>query len=131
VCNIFFNEEKTKVSYKIDFHFFIEISCIKKMSQSHLILNRTTSQYVETVDENELQSRLWELLEVMKPTESWFGALTKDDLGQSHWKRTDHIVFVPPHLNEYVKRTYNELNAHNFNPIFRPKMKKHRHNLMK
>ena len=29
-------------------------------------------------------------------------ALTRDDIGESRWKKDDHIVIVPEHLQNYV-----------------------------
>lgn len=34
-----------------------------------------------------------------------------DLAGDSHWMADDHIVFVPSHLNDYVKAMYGELNV--------------------
>lgn len=74
----------------------------------NFVLNKTTTQYIEYEDENQLQARLWYLLE--------------KENGQSHWKKTDHIVFVPNHLNQYVMQNYNEITTTNFNVIhYNPK----------
>jgi hypothetical protein len=60
-------------------------------------LNITTGEYIEYSSKNikDLVNRLTETF-----------ALTLDDIGESRWKRTDHIVFVPEHLENYVKRQY-------------------------
>ena len=66
-----------------------------------LILNRTTNEYfgVQTME------RVQEVVkEYLKPHTrlSCKDALMVEDIGESRWKRTDEIVIVPEHLQDYV-----------------------------
>jgi hypothetical protein len=46
-----------------------------------------------------------QILELLKPL-SEDDALLPQDICQSLWNRTDKIVFVPQHLENYVKKEY-------------------------
>lgn len=65
----------------------------------HLILNRTTNQYVVIPDDGDFDSILRNLMEPHP--------FSVD--GLSHWMKDDHIVFVPPHLEGWVVSTYGRM----------------------
>jgi len=63
-----------------------------------IMLNMTTGEYIQHFKTQDLKS----LLKKISKSE----ALCKEDVGESHWKRTDKIIIVPIHLEHYVKTTY-------------------------
>ena len=64
-------------------------------------LTRTTGEFIEDVNMDRVKSLL------RKNTKS--AALCKEDIGQSHWKRTDHIIIVPIHLEHFVRVNFTKL----------------------
>jgi hypothetical protein len=62
-----------------------------------VVLNMTTGEYIHNFKAHQLKA----LLKKLSKTE----ALCKEDVGESHWKRTDKIIIVPIHLEDYVKAT--------------------------
>ena len=68
-----------------------------------VLLNMTTGEYIHNFKTHQLKA----LLKKISKTE----ALCKEDVGESHWKRTDKIILVPIHLEDYVKATYSNVYA--------------------
>ena len=66
-----------------------------------MCLNLTTGEYMSHFKPHHLKSLLKKA--------SKRDALCLEDVGESHWRRTDKIIIVPIHLEEYVKRTYSEI----------------------
>lgn len=66
-----------------------------------MILNRTTNEYFGVATMERAQEVVKEYL---RPLEKK-GALIKECIGDSLWKRTDKIIIVPDHLQEYVRRS--------------------------
>ena len=66
-----------------------------------IYLNITTEEYIENFTEKDYKL----LLKKKKKDTTEF----KQDLGESHWKRTDKIVVVPPHLYKFVRYRYCKL----------------------
>ena len=66
-----------------------------------MYLNITTEEYIEDFTEKDYKL----LLRKKKNDTTEF----KQDIGESHWKRTDKIVVVPPHLYKFVRHRYCKL----------------------
>ena len=68
-----------------------------------LILNQTTNEYfaVQTMERAQEVVALY-----LKPLThlSKKDALIEDDIGESRWKRTDKILIVPEHLQDFVRK---------------------------
>ena len=71
----------------------------------YLILNLTTQQYFEYDETKNYKEIMKQLLKPLTKDE----ALIKEDIGESHWRREDKIVFVPQNLNKFVEKKYNKL----------------------
>ena len=67
-----------------------------------IILNLTTGEFIDNFTKPQLKTLLDK---VTKKTDHWNAA----DLGESHWKRTDRIVLVPIHIEDYVKYRYSKV----------------------
>jgi hypothetical protein len=78
------------------------INGIMEMRIERVILNLTTGEYIDNFTKAQLKSLL---VKVTKNTENW----TRADIGESHWKRTDRIVLVPIHIEDYVKSRYSKV----------------------
>lgn len=73
-----------------------------------LIANLTAKEYF--VDEGQNEAILKELLTKNKAGIGLEGALTKDDLSESRWKRTDKIVKVDtPSLGLFVRSQFSRV----------------------
>ena len=66
-----------------------------------MYFNITTGEYIENFKISQLKRIL------KKNTKS--ECLLKEDIGESHWRRTDRIVVVPPHCEDYVRKQYSQL----------------------
>ena len=68
-----------------------------------LILNQTTNEYfaVQTMERAQEVVALY-----LKPLThlSKKDALIEEDIGESRWKRTDKILIVPEHLQDFVRK---------------------------
>ena len=70
-----------------------------------MILNLTISSYYICNNISDCNKILRQLLEPLTEDK----ALVKDDVGESHWKKDDKIVYVPPYLYEYVQKKYGRI----------------------
>ena len=68
-----------------------------------LILNRTTNEYFGVQTMERVQEVVKDYLKAHTRL-SWKDALMVEDIGESRWKRTDEIVIVPDHLQDYVRK---------------------------
>ena len=66
-----------------------------------MILNRTTNEYFGVATMERAQEVVKEYLSPLEKK----GALIQECVGESLWKRTDMIIIVPDHLQEYVRRS--------------------------
>ena len=67
-----------------------------------LILNRTTNEYFAVQTMERAQEVVAKYLKPLTHL-SKKNALIEDDIGESRWKRTDKIVTVPEHLQDFVR----------------------------
>jgi hypothetical protein len=76
-----------------------------KMSAHIIVLNLTTESYYIGDNTIECAAILRSLIKPLTKEE----AILKSDVGESHWRRDDKIVYVPKHLYNYVQKNYNKL----------------------
>ena len=69
------------------------------------VANLTTGDYIICQNLEDQNNKLRYLTRPLNET----NALMQSDIGQSIWKRDDHIVIVPPHLNQYVHDNFAQL----------------------
>jgi len=70
------------------------------------ILNRTTGEYFEyKINDNKYIHKISELLRKQNRDT----CIITDDCNASHWQRTDHIVYVPTHLEQHVVYNYTKI----------------------
>lgn len=77
------------------------------MTYRFLIANNTTSHYFDyNGTEEDCNNILKELLTITtdKTSHKYY-----TDIGESFWKKTDNIVFVPKHLEPYVENHYGKI----------------------
>jgi hypothetical protein len=75
------------------------------MSNQIIVLNLTTESYYIGESVEDCARLLRELLTPLTLGES----ILKSDIGESHWKRGDKIVYAPPHLYTHVQKNYNRI----------------------
>jgi hypothetical protein len=73
-----------------------------------LVANLTTRQYIECDESSQIENCLRHLLAI----NTRHTALTKEDIGESMWKRDDRIVYVQSHLETYVKKEFGGIYIH-------------------
>lgn len=66
-----------------------------------VMLNVTTGEYIERYTTEQLKG----LLRKKTPQTTEF----RQDIGESHWKRTDKIIIVPLHLELWAREFYTKL----------------------
>jgi hypothetical protein len=64
------------------------------------VANLETNEYFSCKSEEDRNNKLKKLF--TKLTENT--ALIREDIGESRWRKTDHIVIVPSELNRYVEQ---------------------------
>lgn len=69
---------------------------------SRLVVNLTTFEFAECGVSNTAWHKY--LVPLTEKT-----AILQEDVGESRWKRTDKIVYVPAHLETFVENTYLKL----------------------
>ena len=78
---------------------------------TRIIANLTTYQYIEYENPSKGKKYIKSLVTPLKKNEKdkYNGALIKEDVNESSWKRTDKIVLVPSHLEKHVEKNYGKL----------------------
>ncbi len=64
------------------------------------IANLETNEYFVCKNEEDRNNKLKKLFTKLTRKD----ALIKEDIGESRWRKTDHIVIVPNNLNNYVEK---------------------------
>lgn len=77
------------------------ITKVMRYIGEEVMLNITTGEYIE----NYTTSQLKTVLKKKTKNTSEF----HQDVGESHWKRTDKIIIVPLHLEMFVRNFYQKL----------------------
>lgn len=70
-----------------------------------IVLNLTTESYFIGNSVEDCAKILRDLITPLNKDT----ALLEEDVGESHWKRGDKIIYVPPHLYVYTQKKYNQL----------------------
>jgi hypothetical protein len=70
-----------------------------------IVLNLTTESYFIGKSVEDCAKILRDLLSPLKKDT----ALLEEDIGESHWKRGDKIVYVPPHLYDHTQKQFNRV----------------------
>lgn len=66
---------------------------------STTLLNRETGEWIQTI-------RPKTIVKILTTRLTEKNSLIEDGIGESRWRRTDHIVKVPFHLQNYVYKYY-------------------------
>lgn len=77
------------------------ITYIMRFLGDEVMLNVTTGEYIEKYTTQQLKFLLRRKTDVT--------ALFRQDIGESHWKRSDKIIIVPLHLELFVRQFYTKL----------------------
>jgi hypothetical protein len=77
------------------------ITYIMRFLGEEVMLNVTTGEYIQKYTIDQLKSLL------RKKTKET--ADFRQDIGESHWKRTDKIIIVPLHLELWARDFYTKL----------------------
>jgi hypothetical protein len=85
--------------------FHVSILCAQISNNMTYVANLTTGDYIICQNLEDQNNKLRYLTRPLNET----NALMQSDIGQSIWKRDDHIVIVPPHLNQYVHDNFAQL----------------------
>ena len=70
-----------------------------------IVLNLTTESYFIGKSVDDCAKILQELLSPLNKDT----ALLEEDIGESHWKRGDKIVYVPRELHDHTQKNYNQI----------------------
>lgn len=77
----------------------------KKHKNIDVALNLTTGEWFKYDDFRVYEIFIYGLINKLETR----NAIITEDIGGSHWKKSDKIVIVPHHLHEYVFDKYAEL----------------------
>lgn len=70
-----------------------------------IVLNLTTESYFISNSVDDCAKILRDLLSPLKKDT----AILEEDIGESHWKRGDKIVYVPRELHDHTQKNYNQI----------------------